>query len=161
MKSASCGIAILGLLGASAVLAAPAWAAPSEEANKQLVGDFYADVFARHNFDAACKYLSADYTQHSTDYRDPAANMKIHGCAEFAREFSKGWSAATPEQREAAHTKVLGMVAEENRVVIYTQFSGLKKDGTRVTGTEFDMFEIADGKIVGHWSPEAPTPIAG
>ncbi len=112
-------------------------------ASKQLVAAFMHDVFVERNVAAAERYLSADYIQH---------NPKVApGLAGFQQTLG-AWFAKLPADFK---DEVLHVVAEGDLVVVHAQVSLTDpKTGQLRSVTGFDLFRVADGKIVEHWDSE-------
>jgi predicted SnoaL-like aldol condensation-catalyzing enzyme len=116
--------------------------------NKQLVADFYRDVFMKMDVEAASRYLRKDYIQHN-----PHVPTGLKGFQTF---FGAGFAKASPEMKAAFKLKVLHVVAEGNLVVIHTQQSGIGPDGKPFDATGFDLHRVQDALIAEHWDAWAP-----
>jgi predicted SnoaL-like aldol condensation-catalyzing enzyme len=137
MVSATCraGIAVFIFF----LLLAPAHAADVTK-NKQVVDNFYRDVFAARNADAAKSYLRPDYIQHNPHVAS--------GADGFIAFFSKIWAKpATPDYQ----VKVLKLVAEGDLVVAQVRWTYDSADGKKISSEAFDMFRLQDGKLAEHW----------
>ena len=123
-----------------ALLASPD---PVLAANKRLVYDFWREVFEGGHLELADKYLAPSYIQHN-----PNVPTGRDGFVAFFSGFSK------PRPIEdAVRTPLVSIVAEGDLVILaFVKEHADPKDPTRrYTTTWFDMFRIADGKIVEHW----------
>ena len=131
------------------VIAAPDHAAllaspdPVLAANKRLVYDFWREVFEGGHLELADKYLAESYLQHNPNVPTGRA-----GFVEFFAKFAK------PEPiADAVKAPLVSIVAERDLVILcFAQEHADPADPTKkYTTTWFDMFRIADGKIVEHW----------
>jgi predicted SnoaL-like aldol condensation-catalyzing enzyme len=137
------GVAVVGFI---LFLAAPlALAADTDLAkNKALVLSFWKDVFIAKNVDAAPRYLRPDFVEHN-----PRMPPGLKG---FQDTFRQAF-AQTPANFKVEVTQ---SVAEGDRVVTYTQYSGTDPQGKPFTSTSFDMFRIQGGLIAEHWAQMPP-----
>jgi predicted SnoaL-like aldol condensation-catalyzing enzyme len=151
----------LGVLTASVLtlatmmaLAAPPRRHPLEPAgdtlvrNKQLVADFYRDVFAKMDVEAASRFLRQDYIQHN-----PHVPTGLKGFQTYFREM---FAQASPAMKASFKLEVLHVVAEGDLVVIHTHQSGSGPDGKPFDVTGFDLFRVRDAMIAEHWDASAP-----
>jgi predicted SnoaL-like aldol condensation-catalyzing enzyme len=114
---------------------------PQLAANKKLVFDMWRTFLTAHHIDEADKFLAPEYHQHNPN-------------AETGREGVKAYFRAQNLQPTAIPDEIPGlvsMVAERDLVVLALVREGTDKDGKPYTTTWFDMFRIANGKIVEHW----------
>ena len=81
------------------------------EKNKELVRDFYEEVFHKHDLDIVDRFMHDDYIQHNPD-----ADQGRIGFIEF----HKGFFAAIPDHRAT----IIQMVAEGDRVYVYNRITG-------------------------------------
>jgi predicted SnoaL-like aldol condensation-catalyzing enzyme len=132
-----------------AVVAAPDHAAllaspdPALAANKRLVYDFWREVFEGGHLELADKYLAESYIQHNPNVPTGRA-----GFVAFFAKFAK------PEPiADAVKAPLVSIVAERDLVILsFAQEHADPADATKkYTTTWFDMFRVADGKIVEHW----------
>jgi predicted SnoaL-like aldol condensation-catalyzing enzyme len=110
-------------------------------ANKKLVFDFWRIVLAAHHVDRAPEFLAEGYIQHNPNVATGrAAFMEFFG--QFPREPIK-----------ETIDDLVSLVAEGDLVVVALrrELPDLAREGQTYTTTWFDMFRIADGKIVEHW----------
>ncbi|BEU94457.1 nuclear transport factor 2 family protein [Acidovorax sp. DW039] len=118
---------------------------PQLAANKRLVFDFWREVFEGGHMDLAAKYLSDEYIQHNPNVAS--------GRAAFVEFFSK----IKKPQPIAAHIQapLISIVAERDLVILTfgREYPDSKDPSQRYSTTWFDMFRIANGKIVEHWDP--------
>ena len=110
-------------------------------ANKKLVFDFWREVLQAHHVDRAPQYLAASYIQHNPNVATGRAAFM-----EFFGQFP-------PEPIKDTIDDLVRIVAEDDVVVLAfrRELPDLAREGQTYTTTWFDMFRIADGKIVEHW----------
>jgi predicted SnoaL-like aldol condensation-catalyzing enzyme len=114
---------------------------PQLAANKKLVWDMWRHFLDAGRIDDADTYLAPEYHQHNPN-------------AETGREGVKAYFRAQNRQPTEVKNyidRLVSIVAERDRVVLALVREGEDKDGNPYTTTWFDMFRIADGKIVEHW----------
>ena len=119
----------------------------STEENKALVRRFY-EAFSRQNTAALDQFAAADFVDHDLP---PGVPPTLEGAKQYLGMFL----AAFPD----IHNMVEDMVAEGDKVVARVYFSGTHTgefQGMPATGKQikieaFDMFRIANGKLVDHW----------
>jgi predicted SnoaL-like aldol condensation-catalyzing enzyme len=114
---------------------------PQLAANKKLVWDMWRNFLQAGNIDAADTYLAPEYHQHN-----PNAETGLEGVKAYFR-------AANLPRSEVKNQidRLVSIVAERDLVVLALVREGMDKDGKPYTTTWFDMFRVADGKIVEHW----------
>jgi predicted SnoaL-like aldol condensation-catalyzing enzyme len=114
---------------------------PQLAANKKLVFDFWREVLQAHHVDKAPAYLAEGYIQHNPD--TPT------GRAAFMSFFGR----LPPEVVKPTIDELVSIVAERDLVTLAfrRELPDLEHEGQTYTTTWFDMFRIADGKIVEHW----------
>jgi predicted SnoaL-like aldol condensation-catalyzing enzyme len=116
--------------------------------NKQLLADFYRDVFGKMDVEAASRYLREDYIQHN-----PHVPTGLKGFQTFFRE---RFAQASREMKASFKLEVLHVVAEGDLVVMHTHQSGIGPDGKPFDVTGFDLFRVQDAMIAEHWDASAP-----
>lgn len=114
---------------------------PQLAANKKLVWDMWRNFLQASNIEAADTYLAPEYHQHN-----PNAETGLEGVKAYFR--AQGRPAQTPKD---SIDRLVSIVAERDLVVLALVREGKDKDGKDYTTTWFDMFRIANGKIVEHW----------
>ena len=114
---------------------------PKLAANKKLVWDMWRTFLQGGDIDAADKYLAPEYHQHNPNAETGLAGVKAY--------FRAAGRAATPPKDSI--DRMVAMVAEGDLVTVALVREGKDKDGKAYTTTWFDMFRIANGKIVEHW----------
>lgn len=108
--------------------------------NKQLVWDFFQDVFNSQNAAAAAKYLHPNYRQHSTDVgQGPDAFI-----AHFTQVFK-----IFPQ----FNVEFLQLVEEDDKVVMHGY--GITDPG-KIEVIVVDIFRVEDGKLAEHWESIMP-----
>jgi predicted SnoaL-like aldol condensation-catalyzing enzyme len=110
-------------------------------ANKKLVWDMWRNFLQANNVDAADRYLAPEYHQHN-----PNAETGLEGVKAYFR--AQGRPAQQPKDYI---DRLVSIVAERDLVVLALVREGKDKDGKAYTTTWFDMFRVANGKIVEHW----------
>jgi predicted SnoaL-like aldol condensation-catalyzing enzyme len=121
-----------------ALLASPD---PQLAANKKLVWDMWRTFLQGGDINAADKYLAPEYHQHN-----PNAETGLEGVKAYFR--AAGAKATEPKDYIE---RLVTIVAERDLVTLALVREGVDKDGKPYTTTWFDMFRIANGKIVEHW----------
>ncbi|MBB1487528.1 nuclear transport factor 2 family protein [Oceanospirillum sediminis] len=115
------------------------------KANKQLVYDFWREVFEGGHLEKADQYLSEDYIQHN-----PNVPTGRKGFVDFFKQYSQ----PKPVQDEIS-APLVSIVAERDMVILSfaKEYKEPNDAGKTYTTTWFDMFRIEDGKIAEHWDP--------
>lgn len=110
-------------------------------ANKKLVFDFWREVLQARHVDRAPQYLAEDYIQHNPNVATGRA------------AFMEFFGGRPPEPIKDTIDDLVRIVAEGDVVVLAfrRELPDLAREGQTYTTTWFDMFRIADGKIVEHW----------
>jgi len=118
---------------------------PNLAANKQLVYDFWREVFEAGHMELAEKYLADSYVQHNPNVPT--------GRAAFVEFFQRVTKPKPIEPKVKA--PLVAIVAEGDLVVLsfVSQVPDPKDAGTKYMTTWFDMFRIERGKIAEHWDP--------
>ena len=114
---------------------------PQLAANKKLVWDMWRTFLSAHHIDAADMYLAPEYHQHNPNAETGREGVKAYFRAQNMKELP------VPDHIEG----LVAMVAERDLVTLALVREGKDKDGNAYTTTWFDMFRIANGKIVEHW----------
>lgn len=114
---------------------------PQLAANKKLVFDMWRTFLSAHHIDEADKFLAPEYHQHN-----PNATTGLDGVKAYFRAQNLQ-PTAVPDHIEG----LVSLVAERDLVVVSLVRNMKDKDGKEYTSTWFDMFRIANGKIVEHW----------
>jgi len=114
---------------------------PQLAANKKLVFDFWREVLQARHVDRAPQYLAENYMQHNPNVAT--------GRAAFMEFFGQ----SPPQPIKETIDDLVRIVAEGDVVVLAfrRELPDLAREGQTYTTTWFDMFRIADGKIVEHW----------
>jgi predicted SnoaL-like aldol condensation-catalyzing enzyme len=110
-------------------------------ANKKVVFDFWRQVLQAHQVERAPEYLAEGYVEH-----DPDAAMGRATLVERARQLPSAPVKDTIDD-------LVTIVAERNLVVLAFRrtLPDLEHEGQTYTTTWFELFRVADGKIVEHW----------
>jgi predicted SnoaL-like aldol condensation-catalyzing enzyme len=117
------------------------------EKNKQVVREFYEELFHKHDLAAVDRYMHDDYIQHNPD----AAQGK-----KGFLDFHISYFAAIPDQKATINQ----IVADGDLVYVYNTitgthtghgFLGLPPTGNKVKYDAVDMFRMRDGKLCEHW----------
>ena len=114
---------------------------PQLAANKKLVFDMWRTFLTAHHIDEADKFLAPEYHQHNPNAETGLAGVKAY--------FTALKLEPTPVPAEIPG--LVSIVAERDLVVMSFVRNGTDKEGKPYTTTAFDMFRVANGKIVEHW----------
>lgn len=114
---------------------------PQLAANKKLAFDMWRNFLQAGRIDEADKYLAPEYHQHN-----PNAETGLEGVKAFFRSMNR-----PPDPVKDTIDRLVSIVAERDLVVFALVREEKDKDGNAYTTTWFDMFRIANGKIVEHW----------
>ena len=114
---------------------------PQLAANKKLVFDMWRTFLTAHHIDEADKFLAPEYHQHN-----PNAETGLEGVKAYFRS-QKQEPIPVPDTIPG----LVSIVAERDLVVVALVREYKDKDDKPYTTTWFDMFRIANGKIVEHW----------
>jgi predicted SnoaL-like aldol condensation-catalyzing enzyme len=114
---------------------------PQLAANKKLVFDMWRTFLTAHHIEAADQYLAPEYHQHN-----PNAETGLEGVKAYFRATN-----AKPTAVPDTIPGLVAMTAERDLVTLALVRTGKDKEGKDYTTTWFDMFRIANGKIVEHW----------
>jgi predicted SnoaL-like aldol condensation-catalyzing enzyme len=115
---------------------------PQLAANKKLVYDMWRTFINAYHVDEAGTFLAPEYHQHN-----PNATTGLEGVKEYFRSLNLQRK-PVPDRIE---NKVVSIVAERDLVVVALVREEKDKEGNPYTTTWFDMYRIANGKIVEHW----------
>src|SRR5262245_18212249 len=110
-------------------------------ANKKLVYDMWRVFLQGGDINAADKYLAPEYHQHN-----PNADTDLEGVKAYFR--AAGRTATPPKD---SIDGLVAITAERDLVTIARVREFKDKDGKAYTKTTFDLFRVANGKIVEHW----------
>jgi predicted SnoaL-like aldol condensation-catalyzing enzyme len=115
---------------------------PQLAANKKLVYDMWRTFINAFHVDQADEFLAPEYHQHN-----PNADTGLEGVKAYFNSLNLERK-PVPDRIE---NKVVSIVAERDLVVVALVREEKDKDGNPYTTTWFDMYRIANGKIVEHW----------
>lgn len=123
---------------------------PQLAANKQLVYDFWREVFEGGHLELADKYLTESYIQH---------NPNVPSGRQSFVDFFSQFTTAKPI-KETVEMPLVSIVAEKDWVILTFVQDVKEPEGknSAYTTTWFDMFRIEDGKIAEHWDPARKMP---
>jgi len=110
--------------------------------NKAIVRDFYSTVFIKRNVDAAPRFLSPGYIQHSAGIPT--------GLKGFMDTFRPIFAQKLPSDYKR---ELLNVVGDNDIVVIYQRQSGTE-NGKHRLALGFDMFRVQNGMITEHWDAD-------
>jgi len=114
---------------------------PQLAANKKLVWDMWRTFLQGGDINAADRYLAPEYHQHN-----PNAETGLEGVKAYFRAAGR---TATPPKDYVE--RLIAITAERDLVTLALLREMKDKDGNTYTTTAFDMFRVANGKIVEHW----------
>ena len=120
----------------------------TQSENKELLRNFYEEVFNQHNVDAAAKFIAKDAVSHRGLPGMPKG-------LERAKQRLSMYFAAFPDIK----ITVEDMVAEGDKVVARYTMSGTHKGGLmgiaatgkKVSITGIEIIRVSAGKLVEHW----------
>lgn len=131
---------------------------PERARNKQLVFDFWRSIVNGGHVELADEMLAEHYVQHSPSLPT--------GRAAFKQIFS-----AVPRLEQipaVVSPPLVAIIAEDDLVVMALAETLPLPDGGSYTSTHFNLFRIAEGRLVEHWhsvqgvpAPTLPLPEAG
>lgn len=116
------------------------------EANKRLAYDFFRVILRGQRLDRAAEFMAEDYIQHN-----PNADTGMAGFIEYFEEFGGG-PTDVPDELDG----LIAIQAEDDLVTLSFVREYPEPGGSAdqvYTTTWFDMFRVADGRIVEHWDP--------
>ncbi len=112
-------------------------------ANKELVYDFWREVFEGGHMELASQYMAETYIQHN-----PTVATGRKAFVDFFSQFKKPQTIA-----DKVAAPLVSITAEGDLVILtFVREQKDPKDPTKTyTTTWFDMFRIENGKIAEHW----------
>lgn len=111
--------------------------------NKAKVTDFYTTVLIGRNVDAAPRFLSPEYLQHSGNMPSGRKAFMDLFRAKFAKKPPRDY------KRE-----ILRVVGDNDIVVLFNRQSGTDDAGKHHLVLQFDMFRVQNDVIVEHWDAD-------
>jgi steroid delta-isomerase-like uncharacterized protein len=116
--------------------------------NKAIVERFYQEVVNQGNLALAGELMAQDYIEHG----NPAASG-LEGFKQFVANLAGAFPdlQITIEDLFAEGDKVAARVTVR-ATHLGTFMNSIPPSGVKVTFTGIDIFQIADGKIVGRWN---------
>jgi len=114
---------------------------PTLTANKKLVFDFWRTILQAHHVERAAEFLAEGYVQHNPNVATGRAAF-----VEFFGQFPR-------EPVKPLVDDLVSIVAERDLVMLAfrRELPDLENEGQTYTTTWFDLFRVANGKIVEHW----------
>lgn len=152
----SAAMACAMLITASAGAASPAH--PTEGQCVTLTRGFWMDVFGGRNAEAARKYITNDYIQHSPPPQPTGEEWIAVWKGVFA-DPPYGPGRDFDESQKDFKTVITKIIGDDNFAVLTAHDTGTYDHGPN-KGKTFDsrytdIFRCADGKVVEHWySPD-------
>jgi len=134
MKSVAMKFFVVGLIVLTVELSF-AGNSPQEEANKQVVMDFYEKALNQKDFEAASKHLGPRYTQHNPRVAD-------------GPEALKGFLQMLREKSPTSRNDIKRVFADGDYVILHVH--AMREPGVRGTAI-VDIYRLENGKIVEHW----------
>lgn len=141
MKRTTIGALVLALSLAGAQ-AAQAGESAQEQANKKAVIAFYDAALNRLDYDAAAKFLGADYKQHNPTAAD-------------GKEGLKAFIAFLKTNFPQTHSEITAAFADGDYVIL--RVHAVRTPGT-LGNAIVDIFRLDKGKVVEHWDSVQPIP---
>ena len=125
---------------------------PKLAANKKLVFDMWRALVQAGRTDLAPQYIAEDYIQH---------NPNVATGRDAFIAYIKQTRPVRPIDPKITFP-VIALMAEGDLVMMATVSyqPDPEKPGEKYAGTHFDMFRIANGKIVEHWDSVDKSPAA-
>jgi predicted SnoaL-like aldol condensation-catalyzing enzyme len=116
-------------------------------ANKRLVFDLWRELVDAGRSDRAARYVAPAFIEHDPNARSTLAGAEAHFAARGRRAVAP-WIA----------TPVVAVVAERDLVALVTlrELPHPHRAGRTYTTTWFDLFRVADGRVIEHWNSNAP-----
>jgi predicted SnoaL-like aldol condensation-catalyzing enzyme len=124
------------------LVAGPAFAGATQEANKKTVIAFYEAGLNQKDFAKAAQYFGPRYIQHNPNAADGPEGFKRF--VEFLRE-----------KFPQSHSEIRQVFADGDYVILHVH--AVREPGTRGNAI-VDIFRLENGKIVEHWDVVQPIP---
>lgn len=113
-----------------------------QEANRQIVLDFYEKALNQKNLDVAMSYLGNRYTQHNPNVKDGPVGLSDYIL--FLRE-----------KFPQSHSEIKRSFVEGDYVILHVH--SVREPGT-LGRAIVDIFKLENGKIVEHWDVAQAVP---
>jgi len=142
----------IGLL--ASLVASAAHAAPDEGKCVTLTRGFWIDVFGKKNADAAAKYITENYIQHSAPPQ-PDGKHWIETWRGVYANPPYGVGVDFPEGSKDFNTEIVSLVGDDTFAVLEAHDTGTYDHGVNVGKTidshYWDIFRCENGRVVEHW----------
>lgn len=116
---------------------------PVLAANKRLVWDMYRILLQGGHADRAAEFIAQDYIQH---------NPNVASGRQALVDFLKG-SRPVRALEDRIMLPLVNIIAERDHVMVLFERPEKDAEGNAYVTSWFDLFRIADGRIVEHWDP--------
>src|SRR5919197_4197546 len=126
------------------------------EANKQLVGRHFEELFNRQHLDVADELVAAEYLEHALAPFGQAEPGRVHGPTHL-RQTTQWLLAQFPD----LHMTIEAIVAEGDTVAVRVLSEGtnlgplngvVPPTGKRFLARQSHWFRVAHGQLVEHWA---------
>ncbi len=101
--------------------------------NRELIVQFYEDVFNRRDLSGLDDYMQENYMQHNPGVKDGREGF---------REFAAKFLAMKP------HVEISKIICEDDMAVVFFKCT-MQENG--MVNKVFDMYRIEDGRLAEHW----------
>jgi len=131
--------------------------------NKELVRQYFEDIYNRQNYAVCSEILAEDYMEWATAPFGQAPPGQVNG-PEHTRESAEWLHAQFPDM----HMTIETLIGEGDMVAcrVYSEGTNLGKfngilppTGKRAVGRQSHWFRVADNKLVEHWATREDLPM--